>query len=384
LAGTVRELNVLELAERCTLVAQVLSLLVFVAEALPIWVPWIKYVNVYDDAVASEAGKQKSFVIPDAVPNVMDCENAYVRYSSAAVAPLGKLLPNTVGAKLVFPTEAVSVPVVVDVVPGSDRLASVNPDPLGGVGITAGLAGTEPRLLKAVWKVKLDASVACGVGVAEDGVGVADLGHDSNSTLTTADGDAALSEAICQVLGFEKATAVPAMVVGGTGPATRTTPDWVCTKISNWTAVKSRLAGKPVIIIFDVARRAADPFGPRDVVIVYPSATEPVAQLDCAVRRWACDAGNWDAVAAATVTLTGPDALTVIEPVAPSDVAGRLSVKVPLCAPDDAVAPGVDTELDEVQAETMPLSATKARKRYIRLRITAALLVSKKKGIATK
>jgi hypothetical protein len=217
-AGTVRALNELELAERCALVGHVLSLIVFVAEALPclIGVPCNKYVNVYDDAVRRDAGKQKSFVIPDSVPKVMDCENANVRYSSAAAAPLGKLMPNTVEAKLLLPTAVLSVPAVVSVVPGRDRLATVNPDAPGGVGITAGLAGTEPRLLKGVWKVKLDARVACGVAVG------AELGHESTSRLTACCPFAPASTMMLQLTGPDVKNAdLPDVLVGAKGPTAK-------------------------------------------------------------------------------------------------------------------------------------------------------------------
>jgi hypothetical protein len=89
--------------------------------------------------------------------------------------------------------------------------------------------------------------------------------------------------------------------------------------------------------------------------------------------------------------LTGAVALSVIEPATPFDAGGRLSVKVPLCPPGDAVAagpdgvPGVGTEVDGAHAETMPLSTTKAIRAYIRLQVTVALLArAKRKGIATK
>jgi hypothetical protein len=56
-------------------------------------------------------------------------------------------------------------------------------------------------------------------------------------------------------------------------------------------------------------------------------------------------------------------------------------VNVPLSAPDGVAAaepgvPGVGRELDEAHAETMPLSATKETKMYMRLRTTTALLAS--------
>jgi hypothetical protein len=66
----------------------------------------------------------------------------------------------------------------------------------------------------------------------------------------------------------------------------------------------------------------------------------------------------------AIVTITGLLALRVIEPPAPFDAAGKLSVNVPLCAPDDAF--GVGTVFDEAHAETMPLSAAKVTRTYIR------------------
>jgi hypothetical protein len=86
----------------------------------------------------------------------------------------------------------------------------------------------------------------------------------------------------------------------------------------------------------------------------------------------------------AIVTITGLLAFRMIEPPVPFDAAGRLSVNEPLFAPDAAVGagegldgvPGVGTDLDEVHAETMPLSATKVTRMYIRPRITAALLAS--------
>lgn|ERR1700730_1727829 len=153
-------------------------------------------------------------------------------------------------------------------------------------------------------------------------------------------------------------------------------------KISNWAVVKSRLRGKlenvtPLLL----TEAATDVFvvWTGAMVSVYPATSDPVPQFtDCAVRRCACGAGNPDAVAVAIVTLTGLLALRTIEPPAPFDAAGRVSVNVPLCAPGDAVGvgegldgvPGVGTDLDGVHAETMPLSATNAAKRKWDLRFT--------------